>query len=1017
MNVSVRDQKECLQYFIETIRQTNMECEARLMPVHTKSSNDFYRFWEMIRKFIFTKKMGGYEYRNEQETKLDISWKEVSEHNIDETTYERLTLYGSDNIKLYWLREDWKEVSWKWMKKTKQKKYTFEDYPVRIGLSKEEEIGTFDPTKETVMPKEWEKIWKELGQTDVVKNYRYKKTYRIYPPAPMDDFYFELSEVKMGNGSSFKTSNTLQGNTSYEFEIEWNRAKEIQPDMKKEIQQRYKSFIHMIQMILYFYTESPTLLPNSERDRVVSEYDTFVKQFGEGHRDANAVNKSNNYYFFVANPVSLHMKHLMRETKGVHLHQPYAMTLKADGERHLFYVNGTGQMYLLNHSLEWKKTDYVMKGMEHSLLEGEYIVSSQLGLVYDVLFWKNEDVRSKPFLTFSKDATKEGRFIFLDQFDRAVKELQKEDGTHTMQLQAKPYVFSFGRTETEIFEKSKEIWDSRLKAPYDVDGIIFVPMEEAYPKKSGAWKNLLKWKPEEYNTIDFLIKVVKDEQGYEKRFVTEVEGKEVYYKVVELFITGVQEEYDPIRKQVVRRYLPVPFLPDESTIGTTVEDTDTTLFLHDGYRGVQYARILLDAKGRMLTKDIYQKHEIESDVLDDMIVEFSYDRKHIYQPDGFSWIPVRIRHDKTEQYRSGNMIFGNYERTAYDLWKVIQYPVYDEMIFYGSFPSDLKELIEEEEQELGASYYDACDIDSFDFKKRSKMQNFHNMIVKKRLIHSVAPALLQNSKESMGSFIDLACGKGGDLSKWSSARFKNVVSMDVDRACVQYAIQYYKRYKNPYKPNVYFLQADTSKPIFPAYEAGANDYMRKKMEEILPTRYMFDVASSQFCLHYFFREEYSLRMFLMNVSDNLKMGGSWIGTCFDGRNLFTLLKDKKELSSIPPGESQALWSIQKNYKEKTWNVKKPFGKSIQVYVQSIGKTHEEYLVDLDILEAYAAEYGLKMVERKPFSVYFDEMMADDQEETKVHMNESEKEFSFLNVSFTFTKIDVIDQRVYQRHKK
>jgi len=560
------------------------------------------------------------------------------------------------------------------------------------------------------------------------------------------------------------------------------------------------------------------------------------------------------------------------------------------------------------------------------------------------------------------------------------------------------------------------MWENRISIGYNVDGIIFIPMEESYPKKAGAWKTLYKWKPEEYNTIDFLMKVIRDENGHEKRFLYQKEDKEIYYKVVELFITGVQEEYDPIKKQVIRRYIPVPFTPDEKTvlhIGNS--------YLNDGFQGTQYARMILDSNDRMLTNDIYKSGEIESDILDDMIVEFVYDRKGLYQEEGFSWIPVRVRHDKTEQYKSGNMIYGNYERTAYDLWKVIKNPVTDDMIFYGNIPSDIQEVVFEEMNENSNSYYDDCDVDKFDFKKRSKMQNFHNMVVKKKLIHSVAPSIISNSQTTQGKFIDLACGKGGDLSKWTSAKFEEVVSLDIDKPCILYAIQYFKRYRNPNKPRVIFLQADTSKPVFPSYEASlGNTFSKKRMEEVIPTKYMFDVASSQFCIHYYFKDELSLRTFLMNVNDCLKMGGKWIGTCFDGKSLFILLKDKMALiGKENMDEETPLWSISKQYKEKTWNPKKPFAKQINVFVKSIGKIHEEFLVDLDVLQEYALEYGLALENIKPFAEYFEEMEKQEEtsEDLKVRMNEVEKEFSFFNVSFTFTKVDNIDQSVFEKHKK
>jgi mRNA (guanine-N7-)-methyltransferase len=43
----------------------------------------------------------------------------------------------------------------------------------------------------------------------------------------------------------------------------------------------------------------------------------------------------------------------------------------------------------------------------------------------------------------------------------------------------------------------------------------------------------------------------------------------------------------------------------------------------------------------------------------------------------------------------------------------------------------------------------------------------------------------------------------------------------------------------------------------------------------------FDIVNIQFALHYFFESTSKLEGFLQNVSENLKNGGYFIGTCFD----------------------------------------------------------------------------------------------------------------------------------------
>ena len=70
-----------------------------------------------------------------------------------------------------------------------------------------------------------------------------------------------------------------------------------------------------------------------------------------------------------------------------------------------------------------------------------------------------------------------------------------------------------------------------------------------------------------------------------------------------------------------------------------------------------------------------------------------------------------------------------------------------------------------------------------------------------------------------------------------------------------------------------------------------DDMSKLRMSEYIPEKHMFDVVSSQFAIHYFFENKTSLGNFLQNVSDNLKTGGYFIGTCFDGKRVFDSLSD------------------------------------------------------------------------------------------------------------------------------
>ena len=90
-------------------------------------------------------------------------------------------------------------------------------------------------------------------------------------------------------------------------------------------------------------------------------------------------------------------------------------------------------------------------------------------------------------------------------------------------------------------------------------------------------------------------------------------------------------------------------------------------------------------------------------------------------------------------------MFGNFNKTANDIWKNINNPVSTHMITTGEIDtSKLKEK----------SYYSSCEANSYDPKKRMPFQNFHNLYVKKNLIMSVSPAIKAKIRKQMGQLLD-----------------------------------------------------------------------------------------------------------------------------------------------------------------------------------------------------------------------------------------------------------------------
>ena len=329
------------------------------------------------------------------------------------------------------------------------------------------------------------------------------------------------------------------------------------------------------------------------------------------------------------------------------------------------------------------------------------------------------------------------------------------------------------------------------------------------------------------------------------------------------------------------KYQPVPFQP------TNPYDVDA-----------QFCNIELKDSGSGLVMMTEENEYFE----EDMIIEFSYDQTK----EGFwRWTPLRVRYDKTNDLRSGGNNFGNAYHVANSNWHSIHNPVTEDMIMTGK---DIPELLSDEDV-----YYNRRGKET----TTKALRNFHNLYVKRKLILGVG-----NRGDTL---IDYAVGKGGDFPKWIASKLDFVFGIDVSKdnienqlngACARY-LNYRAKYTK--MPRALFAHGNSSLNIRSgrALESERDKQISnavfgngsKDKDELGDGVYRnfgigkdgFNVSSCQFAIHYFFEDDKTLHSFLRNVSECTKVGGYFIGTCYDGETVFQLLKSKNkgESMSIP----------------------------------------------------------------------------------------------------------------------
>jgi SAM-dependent methyltransferase len=280
------------------------------------------------------------------------------------------------------------------------------------------------------------------------------------------------------------------------------------------------------------------------------------------------------------------------------------------------------------------------------------------------------------------------------------------------------------------------------------------------------------------------------------------------------------------------------------------------------------------------------------------------------------------------------------------------------------------------------------------------MRDFHNLYVKK--------ALIQGVSKKGSNLIDFACGKAGDIHKWLHLKIKHVFGIDnskdniinaEDGCYARYLSQCFfydpakkeMKKKKQYSTSCLFVHGDLSKDLL----KGDATYTKEDYEIVTKEKMPYDICSCQFAIHYFFKDKKSIEGFLNNVHNVVKMGGHFVGCCFDGESVFEKLRGRPEIN-CNDSDGNRIWCLRKGYKEtdKFPEGKSSLGMKITVFQESINTFIDEYLVNFDYLVEMMEMIGFFLVKDEMFESCYDESF---------ELSEIEREISFLNRSFVFQK--------------
>jgi SAM-dependent methyltransferase len=249
----------------------------------------------------------------------------------------------------------------------------------------------------------------------------------------------------------------------------------------------------------------------------------------------------------------------------------------------------------------------------------------------------------------------------------------------------------------------------------------------------------------------------------------------------------------------------------------------------------------------------------------------------------------------------------------------------------------------------------------------------------RRYHNSIKRQLYDTYTKNIDNLLELAVGKAGDLNKWSSNKIKHVVGYDIDLNSIEEG----KR------------RVKSNKGYTPKVELYTNDLSKNVINSTVP----FDVVSSQFAFHYFFESEETFNTIIDSIKLNLKPGGIFIGTMFDGASLLHLKvpeSDTIELSDA--GEVR----FKLRFLEKPDVVRghnPVFGNKLSVFIKDtvLDEPMDEYIVKFDSFIKLMKSNGFELIDSKMFESFYEPYV----NAGNKALNSLQKEVSFLNRTFVF----------------
>lgn len=1002
MNISEKQKKEIYSLLNDAIKTDNTEYE-----VVFKTYNEYYS----LSKPNFDKINSLFRKAGYKQKIVDTLNIFISDETDKEITY-RLYLNDKNDIYNYY-KTNLLNIKEEYFIDKKRKKEVFEidDYNLRINLKFE----TSDITdKERVY------VLSQINNQSVEKAYRKRTRYSYTKDGK--NFQIDLSILKQNDNIIRGTKlprNIFSYPENYEVEIELLKDTLNSKSLvdKKLLDELYKEQINLTGNILKYIQDTEMLMTN---DEIVAVQEHYMK-LGYPDVDKQKIVGNRGMYFGTRQPQTISRENLV-ETLGIdNILKNYTVTEKADGEKMILIVFNKN-IYIMNKTFNLHKLKATCN-IDNCILEGEYVKRIayddyiEYYLIYDAHIFDGKKVFNKKLIGFSEKQLQDGGENNdeedEDDEDKSkkskkpkVKKTTAKSKKEVISTDIKPdtrlyymkeFLSNINNNKSLVVFKVKEfeykdpkIFRNAYKVlkehsyDYNRDGIIFTSDYALQDISSIDNIKIFKWKPAEENTIDFLVKFQGyNDNNYTNRFALCVGYNELL-------------NIDPL-SLIYKKHR------------VKLQDTSNLQYYPKIFDFAQFP-----AKDKK-SFAVDNQEEIKNNMIVECLCVIDENKNK-------SWIPKRIRWDKTKLFNTTNNISStanDYRTTVKDIMRLVNNPITEKMII-GEEEIVINYNIDE-------TYYTGNIEELIEI---TNFKTFQNLFGK--------DPLFQMFNKGDYKLLDFACGQGGDMHKqYGNHHIKNVLGLDVSFDNI-YASGFvnkkntkfrqiegaYRRYINQLgyinpkqkkidntnsflyvvmdlNKNMSYIQenglisqeykniynsdllnnASTSVYKYKSVNENNNYFIdlifgnldKSEVKEEYPSlkEYYnslntnhFDLISSMFSIHYAFVNIETLDNYCQNVTNNLKKGGYFFGITMDGYLVNKALEDKKNISGVINGK--IMWNIKRKYVKYHKEPERNIGLTISNFFQSIGREYDEYLVDFNLLDKKMKEYGLETLTDKDY---------------------------------------------------